>query len=493
MSIFTILKDSYTTKTKLSTEMIAIQKDDYVITKLIETFDNIRNLIISNEIKTNKGLFTNPDTRLHIDKLDSILKERFGITFKHIGSDLQPYAVLTVPPVSSNNVLFGDVKKIYAELKTHIDTKNIKKTDNVITYHDNKTEDQIGLNWKTSFDSLEKILNTKGVKIDLKNAKIIGLPDDYIVTIFSNLYNLLINLKLDSKVIVAILLHEVGHAFTHLENSYKTIKNTSVLVDTLQENIKTKNKTPKESIVLAYEKVFDDKLSEDDKKDVITATVAVFDKYAESIKYMTNTHHSYIDSEQLADQFAGRFGLQHELVIGLKVIYAEIDKLQLIANIGFISFTFFIVFAMSIISMTLMAALTHSLVSVLFGIIVGFLFKILNTFLYSSTIDLGTNGSPIKYDEYKRRIERIRNEAIRTIRMSYGDISILKSMISTVENIDILLLSLPEQKIDLVKSLVLVFSNTGRTAVNNKRLEQLYEDLMENDLHLAAAKIKTQI
>lgn len=482
-SIFNINKntDNYT----LSTEMIDIQQNDYIVNVLNEEFKQIIELVKSNNITDANDAFRNRTIYKIMSKIDVLITKRFGINFKHTAGFGFGYACFTVPP-KNKNILNTDIEKTYNATNDMLRYSGKReenfKTKDTIKYVEKDYLD-LSYRWKQSMDSLEKTMNTKGVIIDLRKANIIGLPAEYIVFLVVDLYGLIIDLELNEEELTAVLLHEIGHAFTHIEYSYRTITNTSVLLDSLKENIQIKNKTFKESLIIAYEEAYDEKLDDIKNKNSISATLYVIDRYIASNIGFNQQPHGLTDSEQLADQFAGRFGVAPVLSNALTKIYKKYPG-YLTAKETFImlSVPMLIFFLYGIIISGVLAG----------GVVlsIGFLISVIVIKITNSIVSIGGLAIGSTYDENKRRIQRIRNEMVRQLRSDKLSKEVLVSTLEQIEQIDLTLKSMPEDNIGFVDKLMRKYTSTGKRLTEFKQIEQLVENLMENDLHVVSNKLK---
>ena len=97
------------------------------------------------------------------------------------------------------------------------------------------------------------------------------------------------------------------------------------------------------------------------------------------------------------------------------------------------------------------------------------------------------------YDDYKQRINRIKLEVIRNLRMSVSSQKDLSGLIKHIDKICNIINSAPDNKDDLVTKMVNFISSKHSNLKEAKLLEQMIEENMENDLHLASARLKILI
>jgi hypothetical protein len=467
-----------TSNSTLSTEMIDIQKNDYVVPLLESAIGDLRDKMTEFSINSTKEAFNHKTIYPIIQRIDAILKKRFGFTTRHVSTDTSNYAIFPVPP-KSFNVLNDNVEELYTNISEHLEDTNVKTIE---VKHDYQINNILS-DWKQSIDSLEKTMNTKGVYIDLHHATISGLPDDYVLYMFGDFNFLLNGINLSNREVVAVMMHEIGHGFTHLEYSYRSVKNTGVLVDTMKDNLLNKNKSYRESLVLAYEETFHEKLTETEKKNALSATIAVMNKYVANSTYMGDSIHAYTDSEQAADQFSGRFGLGAELVSALKAITDKYGSFGFLAGQFALPLVAILTYYAVLVLITGGLAVLGNIAIVTIGVI-----TLLN--LIVAIFTKGGTTIPETYDENKRRAIRSRNELVRQLRLSQLNKTELTAMLGQIELTDKLISKIPADKVGIFNRLVIAMSKDAKLHRDSKYTEQLIEDLMENDLYVAAGKLK---
>ena len=478
--------DNFEPGGKLTTEMIAQQQNDYVVPAIKEVFEEIISNIKEYDLKSAKKVFLNRKNKPLITKLDSIISKRFGISLQHTFSTGSGYAVWTIPP-KNQNILNKDIVEVSKavdeytknadESNTHSDVKNIRNADTQMMSIMNK--------WKKSMSVLEKELNTNGVRIDLEKAVVYGLPKDYVVFLTCDL-NIMVNeIGMNADELTAVLLHEVGHAFTHLEYSYRSISNTSVLLDTIKD-ASDKNRTYKETIKLVYEEVLDGNGSDLDDANDITATIKLADEYIKNSVGMIPTPHSGTDSEQLADQFAGRFGLGKDLATGLEKMtkrFPEITEFSAHLTMAVIAGVYVFIFAL-IMAAGIAGAFMIALETALTIMITGFLGSFIGSLLSAGGVNTAKT-----YDDSYQRLNRVKNEMIRRIRSENIDKAIKKQVLAELDSVTELIKKVPVSNPTFSDNLIRLVSSRSRRLANMKEIEQVVENLMENDLHASALRI----
>jgi hypothetical protein len=183
--------------------------------------------------------------------------------------------------------------------------------------------------------SKDKIL--KG-SVDLKNAKVDGVFKEIQSDIFFDRKIMSEGSKLTTYELAAILIHEIGHIFTHLEyvtRSVTTNQSLSMLLKCLDKNITLDKKeivfntligeknNNKEAVKLA--------MNAKSKQEVTIITLQQDIELSKS--ELGVSVYDYTSSEYLADQFAARFGASRYVVTALNKLNNNIRVLPLVINV----------------------------------------------------------------------------------------------------------------------------------------------------------------
>ena len=469
---------------KLSTESIAPQHNDYTVPLIVSEFQKIIDVMEKNNYITSTQAVKDKDIHQALIDIDNIISKRFGVKYKHVSSNNGAYACFTAPP--SN---YSSITKFNSEF-----FKYIKSTVKNMSSDKTKTAEQIKTlerdsqdltyRWVESMKTIEKTLNTKGVGIDLQKAVITNLPSEYVVFVLINIPLLVTTVKLTASQIAAVLYHEIGHSFTHIEYSYKTVTNTTALTDAIREGIEKKNKSLKDSLLIAYERTYKEDIGKFKDKNTVLVLLKTVEKHIEHHVGFNPARNGSVDSEQLADQFSTRFGFGTDIVVALKLLdeyvkseYTGTFAYSLMLLEGFLLFTLF----GTLLTSTLLGGLTIAVVVYIAMLIV----NIINSYISSGNIEIDKT-----YDSYKNRLIRIKNDIVRQIRTSDIPKDVIKGILDSVENINLMLKDLPDDQPGLIDKFMINFTSSGKRATEYKNIEEVTEVLMENNLHIAAAKFK---
>ena len=497
-SIDDLLTDTEKTLPTIKTEMIDIQKDDAAIQNAERVAGELLSAVRSGGYSDPRKAYNNAEIRQLVTQYETILANRFGFpkltimpekTFccyiagaKHVDNTISSN-INTM--VDSYKQATREIESAYKDFGEGTADINLDNPDIINSHDEYEQMLAIARSSLTSINSLTNELNSFGVTIDRKNAVIKNLPKEFRLILMLDICDK----NLDAREFVALTLHEIGHGFNNIEYSCKVVNNTSVLVDTFLDNIGKRNKTPKESLLIAYNTAFKDP-DADKLKNQNTVSVFLY-VMSRTFKYnmgsMTPSEvHSYNDAEQLADQFAGRFGYGDALGTGLsKVIIRH-------TNTGYLFVCSSVVFTIIWVTACVLVPFLAPLFAAL-GIISAVSALEIT---YALTFEDGEYQWS-SYDDLPRRLQRMRNELVRQLREYKSDAEYSKVLLKRIDDLDNLKKCATDGlfrniftrfRSPISKMLDLIFS-PRRTAINIKRIEQIQEDLNSNELYVASAKL----
>jgi len=476
-----------TNRNVLSTEMIDPQIGDYVVEALNLRFSRIVNLY-ENLSLTNVKFFRHREVKVLIEEIDSLISKRYGINFKHINATGFGYAVFPAPP-KQYNIINRDIVNNHEETKAYLNAIGKRKSNSYKEVDDfEQHQNEVLYNWVKSVEAIDNQFRKDGITVDLKKAAITNLPKDYIAYIGVDFDILIGKANATGPELTATLMHEIGHAFTHIEYSYRTVNNTAVIVDSLKSVI-DETMSYNKALRLSYVKLGGDAKGID-KTNAVTATLMVVNKYMINTRdFDTTNTHSVSDSEQLADQFAGKFGLSSELATMLTKLHKVGEDMN---NAAIMEATGIIYLNILLTSLFIAGSISGAIV--ISAITVGIIFAL--AIVIESGIDLYTGGGVrggITYDLDYRRTKRIRNEVVRQLRTTDLPKSVIKEQLSYLKVIDEELLAAKSEskEISNFAKLGRLLFKTNRDASSVKELDELVEDIMENELYIASNKLKT--
>ncbi len=458
----------------LTHEMIHSQTDIVFTAELEKEIQFIKTEINKEDIRSSKNFFKNEIATKSLKNISNILSKRFGFSINFIFEEGCGLCTIPVYPSEYNIVI--DIAKYY-----NGENRYKSKSETIMSPNDIKdfkeSSEHVYQNIYKAFDALNKKLKKENVVIDLKNAKIHNLPEEYHIFIISDIAYALHEkgLKWSSGELVAGLLHEIGHSFTLFEKSIYTVKNTILLMDTVKEQLNSKNNNTDDIINITYKK-----LSNKTSVDNTLNTSAALTEYLNGYSFVDDKfeQNSRISAEQQADQFASRFGYGKELVT-LVSTYGDNYRLK------------------TTFEVLLEGGNIGGLLLVLAGVIInpgGTIGAMIGLFLVEILGLRNYNKFWKQYDTDLRRYLRIKQDAIRQLRLYNKKDVINQAMYKRLED-----------TILLVTTKVDIMSNMNNRNFLNKFVDKLESDastkkvvnmleisesLMENDLHYLNLKLK---
>jgi len=287
----------------ISQELIKYQNNDTFPQKLTEKISYIYKEIDNGIYMDNKTL---TEKSGYLKEVQTMLRNRFNMNIV-FDKELHVFYPAAVIP------FFGDYLADISSLK------NIgsDKFSSLFKLHD--VYKHVGELEKERKAILAKLHNRKGY-IDLKNARVGGYLSDikhYLIIDFFALKDL----EITPSELSAVILHEVGHAFSGLEYHHKLESSNSTIADILNEI----NNNNHDKALYIFKKKFTNKefqdLSMNNSKEINDFYGKLALAYLGEIKtQMGNAKYDETNFENLADSFATRFNLGKELVSGLNKI-----------------------------------------------------------------------------------------------------------------------------------------------------------------------------
>lgn len=480
----------------VSTEstMIAVQaRDDMWITEGLKLMQSAIDHIKKENITSSRSFFYSKEGLDFNKKLSTLIKNRFGITVDLVL--VQNFNAFVYPlHMPGPNVLLRYTLK--------------EKMDYV---KENKNSNNTLAKLYTYQKELLKDMSLRNIKIDINKGYVTGLSKDSKFIVGCNFVAFVQELDANAKQLLGVLTHEIGHAFTHLSVSQRDYVNTTVLLNTFLENVDKKGKSPKESFLLAYSRVTGKDLSKlkvlDDKK---LATTLL-----ESVGQLTTNNYNTIDSEQQADQFAGRFGLAAETMVLLN----KMGSYNIFEQFKFsVMFTF-----INVYFIMLQCFLDGKVFVITLRDILNILWEcyLISGTMYVCKVPLVDQEVLFNsvYDSNKFRASRVRSECLRQLK-GLDDPELQKALLEDIEKIEKLpeynlphiFTNMPGEMIwDMVYSLLAMvcpvswFFYTGVKVVAGSMLTAIipyfrrksqmrdidrYIELLDaNDLHKASARL----
>jgi len=424
--------------------LIGSQLNDPVVKELVDYFTKAQqdaDLI---------NLIKKPDIK-KINKLMDLQEPLRKIIFKRFGID-----VLPIPSVWLRILRMSDPGFASIPLSTG-QRGSLKKS----SFLDTTLILRLFSTNKTKFNnSINNLLNNK-VSVDFKNAKVKGLEGiEFPLLIqygtdYFQLSNKRSPFALTPEEAASILLHEVGHLFTYISGLGEVVSNNKLLIDNILTYNKKIEEISKTNVELTEEQKKDiEKMLTDTRailthitnaiKDVIVKMVklsvpypltksGIVDKAIVSFKTdidkkLGSLNFTMTDSEEIADDFAIKFGMGGKLASGLNKMFT--------GNLGF-KFSFMFVY-LDIIS--LFNIIEHI---IFFGLrnVNMLVDKMLYSIIYSIRFDIITFlldlmfGEYFAYDKLLDRIDVIKTQTIKMLRDNNIPSDMKKIIIKEIEEI----------------------------------------------------------
>lgn len=428
----------------ITNEAIMFQNDDFG-PQLEAVFTRLRDVIINTQNKRDLNINNLPFKK----ELELIIFNRLGIKTL-INFDYPTLGAVVVFPITKYNIL------IHKSLHGH----------EMLDYYN---------------EDISKIEGKKG-NIDIRLAKVSGIFSEYKHPMFFDLWDNFKNQDITPAELTAITLHELGHVFTYYEYSDRLESSNQVLSDLARNYVANGNEENRQYIV--KELGYSLNLKQETISDLLSTKSRLIFGQKLFIVFFKEVYSQYLDnkydetsSEQLADNFASRFGYGKFLVSSLSKFYNKNG----LDNNAIYSFVFFFNYVLPTLSMI------YLIISIPTGNIFSFIG--LGIFIY----DLYTSGDRYKnmtYDDNKYRFKRIRDQYIAMISKTELSAKEMKDIVSSIKMIDNIIKNTRNND-NLYSYISNAIFKTNRDAKNSIELQQFLEDLAHNDLYLKSAELRT--
>lgn len=375
----------------------------------------------------------------------------------------------------------------------------------ILSFFANKNHIFIDPKWRGNFSIKDQQLilnnaqNKKGT-VDLQKARVGGLFSEYNNQLYINFHVVFSHYRLSVREVVAVILHELGHAFYNCEFSNRLESTNQILANVAKELMSDK---PEKNLEYIYKelKSLDDEVSEKDVDDIVNGnrTIAGFRLF----KVLLNSVDSQLSDptydktafEQLADHFATRFGYGRDLITGLDKLhdyFANPEKSQAYNTFNTILTAMAFMLTSFMLLHTILFLPGSIIMMVEYGLSVKGILHYLQLFFFFFAI-FSRNGEDdldYTYDKLKIRYKRIRNMYIDAIKKSNVSKDELKAIIDNIYYIDGII-SNTYIKVDVFNKFTNLVFSKSKKADRHIREQQLLEDLAHNDLFLKAAELST--
>lgn len=466
---------------KVNMEMIDYQVDPSFIEKASNAIEEICNITMPGNVNLIKT-----KTLEVVKKLENILTERFGVNtiVGHNNGELA-FCIISGSNMTYTDNEFFDYHEMNKKLQ-YLKSTAPKKYEEIVNgdpeNYDPATRYDYFKWWredanKSFYAMLDKI-KKDNITIDLKKGRFVNAPKNMKFYASMDWYRLSKIYGLSSRQILAILLHEIGHCFTHAEYSYKVFNNVQVLSDVIREEYGKRGKTPTEAIRIFYNKT---KIEEtkSNSKNITDLTITAYKDIIRGSSIGIYSNHPTTDSEQQADEFASRFGLGAELTTALRTIGVD-DWYDRTLDPYYAGMVFLPLCAMLTIEVAILAP-SMLLLTALASVVT------LLPLLTLIGLNLWTKGNKVTYDDAYRRYKRIRNTTVRRLNV-IEDKSVKEEVLKQIESIDRIYKRIEKDTKDSFFRKFAEFILGNTKAYDEVAVNEIIEDLTANDLIIASAK-----
>ncbi len=424
--------------------------------ELTKAFDLIVNVINEHIFFTNSQLtnYFKDSQKVNIeDHISGIIKKHTNLKVEILLSSGIPGAIMVFPMNRNHTFLKESVRDNYY-LKGE---KKILK----------ESQDQTGT-------------------VDLVNGKVEGIFTKYEHTLYLDMGILIKTYKLSAREVTAVVLHELGHAFTYYEYSNRLSTSNRILAD-LSENMHNDNSL-KEKIYTFKELGGTLSLTNEETMDLYNSTdkyilgTKLFKIYIREIGHLRElSKYDETTSESLADNFAVRQGYALELVSGLDKLYKYSPEKSDIMLAIFLSSDFFV---------TTMFLPALIIVNIMFGGVANILVALLIlNMLISIWVGSMTKYKDMTYDDLKQRFNRIRIGMIGMLKNTELEKSQVKTIIDNLNRIEEIMNEVNDVT-TLREKIINLFTPSSRKILDDISRQQELEELGYNKLFVSAAKLK---
>lgn len=452
----------------ISLEMIEYQNADPFPKELDRLFSNIINEIKTGVYKDNKTLIKESP---YIKEIEKLVTKRFNMacTFSAELSVLSPAAIIP---------FYGD----YLE-KEYFFTKNISPQEIAKIFAGGFIDaiKQVEKIKKERNSVLQKLKHNEKGYIDLKNARLGGYLSQLRHYLIFDFVSLVQKGDINEKELTAIFLHELGHAFTGIENVYRLEKVNSTIYDILAH---LNNNQPEKALY-----VFKKNFGDEDLKDFMISSDKERKVFLEKVLYryldelrsqLANGKYDETNFENMADSFAVRFNRGEDLARGLsKFMYGK-DLYGKDFNVftdNLISSMRLFIFFLKEFYFMFIALTSHGIIGLFFYLILMYAIRFI---LYPNQLT---------YDYPKDRINRIKNGIINNLK----NINLPQEMLNQLLEQYVYVNTVIENLSKYVDYNEWVLKYYGPLLPKQKyyiKLQQTIENVLNNTLFVSSAKLK---
>ena len=344
-------------------------------------------------------------------------------------------------------------------------------------------------------DLLVKSLGSKAKgTVDIKSARVTGMFSEYEHPLWLGLAASF-SIGCTPGQITAILLHELGHGFTFYEYSNRVSTTNQILAEYVAATLDKKNSGKRQYALKeleAYGAITEEECDEMLRNPDTVFSNAMFLRYIQFItSTLPNSRYDEVSSEQLADNFANRFGYGKELITGLDKLYTQ--KLGLLSpEKSIISKALFYLYEI-MATVSVLGTLARIITVATKG---NLSINLIYTGFYMLTVMLawwnitGADNEDMTYDKLKIRYTRIRSDMIHLLKDKDLDKKTIEYTIDVIADVDKIIKNtmIHNNLLTIAKNILIPSHRSTKGAIY---LQQQLELLASNDLFVKAAELKT--
>ncbi|EIC2604793.1 hypothetical protein LAB17_002147 [Salmonella enterica subsp. enterica serovar Newport] len=327
---------------------------------------------------------------------------------------------------------------------------------------------------------LKKIKDTPVGYVDLEKGRVYGIFEELKIRSAITYELLTATEPFLPEEKAAIMLHEIGHAFTFLETLSETVRVEASIMTVQRELLGTTDKVKRIELAKALNKTLDtnvdvNKISDSDDGSV-WYTVYVSNK-AMQLRNVNNAgRYTDVASEFMADQFATRHGGGEYLVSGLAKMF------RLYGTNSMKSKTMFWLSFIKDATVTILIAISFTSVNIL-GMAI---------FVAAMALAVWLDPTYSIYDNDMERFRKIKQDLI--IRLKDRDLpsDIRSTTLDTIKTIDETLSAMNNNR-TFMQMVTLILRPGVRKAVKQEEIQQVLSSTMNSDLFKTAATLDSII
>lgn len=393
----------------------------------------------------------------NIERIKKLLMDDMGIYVKDVALEYMggPNAYMTLSTLSKHLPILNDFRRGYVEQVSNSSRKSRRNRFGTSSLYGT---------------------------VDLENSRVTGDFSKFPFTMGLS-FEMLLDKRFKAEEIAAIILHEIGHAFTFFEYLSQSVRRSVILANSSEEFFETKDKDKRIQILDltrkelgikddSFETLLELQDTHQDRRAFITIIEA---KAMEAIRHETgDTIYGKRSAEQLADQFAARHGATRDLVTGLDRMFklgGEVQRRSMPVYIGME------------VSKVLLLISSGAAATVLPAAIATYA-------LFSALIIIASQFPSDDYDRAKERLTKLRQQLIEKSKIRGLSKDEVQSIVEDADFIEELLNKYNDNK-TFVEYFFLAVSAPWR---GKKRkvleMQKELEALSSNELYLSSIKLQ---